>query len=134
MCGRADTIATVCTGSALLAKTGLLDGCKATSNKTSWDWVVSQTDKVEWLKGARWVDTGRVITSAGVSAGIDMALALISRRDGAEVAKTAAQIIEYHWDGCADSIGWEPGQKPAGLVGTPSKSSSTGSRIGTPSK
>jgi transcriptional regulator GlxA family with amidase domain len=133
MCGRADTIATVCTGAALIAKTGLLDGNKATSNKAAWEWVVSQGEKVEWLKGARWVDTGRTITSAGVSAGIDMALALIARRDGAEVAKGAAQAIEYHWDGCSDATGWEPGQKPT-MLSTPSKTASTGSRFNTPTK
>jgi putative intracellular protease/amidase len=64
---------TVCTGSALLARTGLLDNRPATSNKIAWDWVVQQGPRVKWMRKARWVDDGNIVTSSGVSAGIDMA-------------------------------------------------------------
>ncbi len=100
-CGKADIIATVCTGAGLLAKTGLLDGKEATSNKTAWSWVLEQGAKVNWNGAPRWVDlvdgvsqTG-IITSAGVSAGIDMALALIAKLDGDQVAQNASVIMEY---------------------------------------
>jgi transcriptional regulator GlxA family with amidase domain len=88
---------TVCTGSALLARTGLLDDRPATSNKIAWDWVVAQGPRVRWQRRARWVDDGNVLTSSGVSAGIDMALALIARLNGRDLALTAARNMEYVW-------------------------------------
>jgi transcriptional regulator GlxA family with amidase domain len=94
---RAPITTTVCTGSALLAKTGLLDDRPATSNKIAWDWVVQQGPRVRWQRKARWVDDGNVLTSSGVSAGIDMALALIARLCGRELAVTAARNMEYVW-------------------------------------
>ena len=62
---RARITTTVCTGSALLARTGLLDGRPATSNKIAWDWVVQQGPRVLWKRKARWVDAGDVLTSSG---------------------------------------------------------------------
>jgi len=94
---RARITTTVCTGSALLAKTGLLDGRPATSNKIAWDWVTQQGPRVLWKRKARWVDDGNVLTSSGVSAGIDMALSLISRLHGREMALTSARNMEYVW-------------------------------------
>lgn len=92
-CGKADIIATVCTGSGLLARTGILDDKVATSNKATWSWALELGSKVKWNVEPRWVDlvdaeaqTG-IITSASVSAGIDMALALIAKSDGDQVAK-----------------------------------------------
>ena len=100
-CGKADIIATVCTGSGLLARTGILDDKEATSNKTAWSWALEQSSKVKWNVEPHWVDlvdaeaqTG-IITSAGVSAGIDMALALIAKLDGDQVAENASVIMEY---------------------------------------
>ncbi len=101
-CERADVVASVCTGAALLAKTNILDGKAATSNKTAWSWVLTQGESVEWDATPRWVDlvdknTGKgVITSAGVSAGIDMTLALVAKLDGEQVAENAAVFIEHH--------------------------------------
>ena len=83
---RARITTTVCTGSAILARTGLLDGRPATSNKIAWDWVVQQGPRVLWKRKARWVDDGNVLTSSGVSAGIDMALSLVARLHGREMA------------------------------------------------
>jgi putative intracellular protease/amidase len=94
---RARITTTVCTGSALLAKTGLLDGRPATSNKIAWDWVTQQGPRVLWKRKARWVDDGNVLTSSGVSAGIDMALSLIARLHGREMALTSARNMEYVW-------------------------------------
>jgi len=85
----------VCTGSALLAKAGVLDGLRATSNKQFFDLSVQQSDRVEWVPAARWVDAGRVVTSSGVSAGMDMALAVIERLFGAEAAERIGVLTEY---------------------------------------
>ncbi|MCH2501448.1 MAG: DJ-1/PfpI family protein [Dehalococcoidia bacterium] len=101
-CERADVVASVCTGAALLAQTSILDNKAATSNKTAWNWVLSQGEKVEWDVTPRWVDlvdknTGKgIITSAGVSAGIDMALALVADLDSEQVAENTAAFIEHH--------------------------------------
>lgn len=95
---RASTTATVCTGSALLARTGLLDHRPATSNKLAWDWVLQQGPRVQWVRQARWVDDGDIITSSGVSAGIDMTLSLIARLYGREMALTSARNMEYIWN------------------------------------
>lgn len=94
---RAPITTTVCTGAALVAKTGLLDDRPATSNKIAWDWVVQQGPKVKWQRKARWVDDGNMLTSSGVSAGIDMALALIARLNGRDLAVSAARGMEYVW-------------------------------------
>jgi transcriptional regulator GlxA family with amidase domain len=94
---RAPMTTTVCTGSALLARTGLLDGRPATSNKIAWDWVLQQGPRVKWVRQARWVDDGNIITSSGVSAGIDMALSLIARLHGRDMALASARNMEYRW-------------------------------------
>jgi transcriptional regulator GlxA family with amidase domain len=88
---------TVCTGSALLARTGLMDNRPATSNKIAWDWVVQQGPRVRWQRAARWVDDGDLVTSSGVSAGIDMALSLVARLHGVDMARQAARFMEYVW-------------------------------------
>ncbi len=92
---RAETVATVCTGSAMLAGTGALDGKRATSNKMAWKWVTSQGPKVNWIRKARWVEDGKFFTSSGVSAGTDMSLALIEKLIGAEAMETIAKRAEY---------------------------------------
>jgi len=94
---RAPVTTTVCTGSALLARTGLMDGRPATSNKIAWDWVLKQGPRVLWKRKARWVDDGDLVTSSGVSAGIDMTLALIARLHGRDMAVSAARNMEYVW-------------------------------------
>ncbi|HVZ96447.1 MAG TPA: DJ-1/PfpI family protein [Chitinophagaceae bacterium] len=90
-------VLTVCTGSALLARTGLLDGKRATSNKRAFAWVVTNSNKVKWNKSARWVVDGKFYTSSGVSAGMDMALGFISDRHGEALARKIAFEIEYDW-------------------------------------
>ena len=87
----------VCSGSALLAKAGLLDGLRATSNKQFFSLATAQGEKVDWVTEARWVDAGRFVTSSGVSAGMDMALAVIERLFGSERAEQIAVLTEYEW-------------------------------------
>ena len=98
MSAKAKVTATVCTGSAVLARTGLLDGRPATSNKVAWDWVLKQGPNVDWKRQARWVDDGDIVTSSGVSAGIDMALDLIARLHDEETAVNSARFMEYIWN------------------------------------
>lgn len=93
----ADWVLSVCTGSALLAKTGVLDGKRATSNKLSWQWVISQSEKVHWVEQARWVIDDKFYTSSGVSAGMDMALGFIADRHNADTARQIARYTEYRW-------------------------------------
>jgi transcriptional regulator GlxA family with amidase domain len=92
----------VCSGSALLAKAGLLDGRRATSNKMFFQLARSQSDRVEWVTQARWVEDGPFATSSGVSAGTDMALAVIARLYGRERAEQIAIQTEYSWHRDAD--------------------------------
>jgi putative intracellular protease/amidase len=87
----------VCTGSALLAKAGLLDGRRATSNKQFFDFARSQGEKVNWVEEARWVEDGPFVTSSGVSAGTDMALAVIAHLWGRDRAEAIANLTEYEW-------------------------------------
>lgn len=90
-------VATVCTGSLLLAKTGLLDGRKATTNKRVLQQVTAYAPKVNWVAKARWVEDGKYFTASGVSAGMDMALAVIARFCGRETSLQVAGRAEYEW-------------------------------------
>ncbi|MBI2823300.1 MAG: DJ-1/PfpI family protein [Planctomycetia bacterium] len=92
---KAEIVMSVCSGSALLAKAGLLDGRRATSNKQYFSLAVAQGEKTDWVKEARWVDDGNRVTSSGVSAGIDMSLAVIERLFGKETAERIADGTEY---------------------------------------
>lgn len=87
----------VCTGSALLAKAGLLKGRRATTNKAFFSLSVDQDPSVTWVKRARWVEDGKLFTSSGVSAGTDMALGLVARLYGQDHARRLARSLEYQW-------------------------------------
>lgn len=89
------TVLTVCTGASVAAKAGLLEGKKATTYHTAFDYVQGYCSDCELLKGVRYVDNGRIITTAGISAGIDGTLHLISRIKGQDVAEQAARNMEY---------------------------------------
>ncbi|KAF8152583.1 DJ-1/PfpI family protein [Crassisporium funariophilum] len=86
---------TVCTGSGLAARAGILNGRKATTNKRAWARTVQLGPLVDWVPHARWVVDGNIWTSSGVSAGIDVALAFISEVYGQEVGKMLADFLEY---------------------------------------
>jgi transcriptional regulator GlxA family with amidase domain len=88
----------ICTGSALFAKAGLLNNRKATSNKKAFGWVTSVNPSVNWIKHARWIVDGKYYTSSGVSAGMDMTLGFIRDRFGEQKAKDIADHIEYIWN------------------------------------
>ncbi len=109
----AEYVTTVCTGTAILARTGLLDGLRATTNKNAFDWVASNGPDVQWQKQARWVEDGKYFTASGVSAGMDMALAFMARVLGQDKAEQAADWAEYDWHKDAT---WDPFAAKAGLV------------------
>ena len=85
----------ICTGSVLFARAGILDGHKATSNKRSWKWVTNSSDKVHWIAKARWVEEDRFWTCSGVSAGIDGIIAWIAHVYDEETAQDVCDIIEH---------------------------------------
>ncbi|MBU5677326.1 DJ-1/PfpI family protein [Alkaliphilus sp. MSJ-5] len=91
-------VISICTGSALLAKTGILNGKRATTNKRAFKWVTEQGKDVLWVKEARWVKDDNIYTSSGVSAGIDMTLGFIADLIGKEKALEISQRIEYFWN------------------------------------
>ena len=93
----AELVMSVCTGSALLARAGVLDGRRATSNKLAFQWVTEQGPGVRWVREARWVEDGKLFTSSGVSAGIDMALAVIAKLVSVDFAEQMATFMEYDW-------------------------------------
>jgi transcriptional regulator GlxA family with amidase domain len=85
----------VCTGSALLGRTGLLDGRRATSNRIASPFFRDSAPRATYVDDARFVLDGSIVTSAGVSAGIDMALWLVGQWFGVELARTVQTRIEY---------------------------------------
>nr|WP_297301099.1 DJ-1/PfpI family protein [uncultured Bifidobacterium sp.] len=95
LAAQSSQVLTVCTGSALLAAAGALDGRRATSNDLAFDWVVGTGERVDWIKEARWVVDGQFRTSSGISAGIDMALDYVEDTCGPEAADKVSAQMEY---------------------------------------
>lgn len=92
----------VCTGSALLAVAGLLEGYTATSNKRAFDWATSFGENIEWRRSARWAHDRDRWTSPGVAAGTDMAAAFVADRYGEEFVSDIADAIELRLNLDAD--------------------------------
>jgi len=90
-------MASVCTGAAVLATCGLLDGRPAATNHNSFAWVAQHGPQVLWDNVARWVDDSEYVSAAGVSAGTDLGFHLVSRLAGRAVAEIAAISAEYDW-------------------------------------
>jgi putative intracellular protease/amidase len=111
--GGARVVTSVCTGSALLAAAGLLDGYRATSNKRAFGWATSHGSSVDWVPQARWVEDRDRWTSSGVAAGMDMTAALLAHlfdQDVADLATTAAELDVHH------DPTWDPFARVHGLV------------------
>ncbi|HEY8908875.1 MAG TPA: DJ-1/PfpI family protein [Desulfosporosinus sp.] len=85
----------VCTGAFLLAKAGLLDGKRATTHWMDIDRLETEFEKVVVQRGVKYVDEGSIITSGGISAGINMSFFLILKLIGEEIARTTAKRMEY---------------------------------------
>jgi len=90
-----ETLTSVCTGAMLLGQAGLLDGRRATTHWQSLDWMRTAFPSVTVDDAHHVVEDGPVLTSAGISAGIDLALRVVMRYHGEEVARATARHMEY---------------------------------------
>ncbi len=93
----AETVAAVCTGSMLLGFAGLLDGLHATTHWRSLDWMRESFPSVTVERGKHFVQDGKVFTSAGISAGIDMSLKVVAHYFGEGIARATARHMEYRY-------------------------------------
>ncbi len=95
---KVELLLSVCTGSLLLGKAGLLNGLEATTHHGSYEQLRKVAPKAVVKEDLRYIDSGKIITSAGISAGIDMTLYVVQRlHDEAMVQKTIAHM-EYSWN------------------------------------
>lgn len=95
---RAKIVASVCTGAFLLAESGVVSNDSVT---THWEDIAELRERFPSLdvrEGVRWVDNGRIVSSAGISAGIDMSLHLVERLAGRELAERTARQMDYEWN------------------------------------
>ncbi len=92
---RGALVASVCTGAGVLAAAGLLRGRPATTYFDSFDWLAELDPTIELRRHDRIVDCGDIVTSAGITAGIDMALHLVARLHSVERARDVRHVIEY---------------------------------------
>jgi transcriptional regulator GlxA family with amidase domain len=103
----AKIVASVCTGAFLLAESGVVSNDSVT---THWEDIAELRERFPSLdvrEGVRWVDNGRIVSSAGISAGIDMSLHLVERLAGLELAERTARQMDYEWNRS------NPGQPPS---------------------
>lgn len=100
----AQIVASVCTGSLVLGAAGLLDGLKATTHHECFSLLREHAPHTTVVETGRFVDTGRILTAGGISAGIDLSLHIVNRLLGEPVATRTARYMEYHWrnDGGTD--------------------------------
>lgn len=92
---KAELVLSVCSGALILAKAGLLENKEATTHFMAVDLLKSIAPTTKVSPEKRWVDNGQVVLSAGVSAGIDMALYIVEKLQGKAVSKEAAQYMQY---------------------------------------
>lgn len=97
MAGRCELVASVCNGALLLAQGGLLNGKSATTHWADIELLRKMFPQVDVCEQRRWVDEGGIVTSGGISAGIDMSLHLVERLAGRALALRTARQMEYDW-------------------------------------
>ncbi|MDS9996034.1 DJ-1/PfpI family protein [Bacillus atrophaeus] len=90
-----ELLLSVCTGALLLAKAGLLDGKKATTHWASYDRLEQEFAEVEVVREEKYTDEGHIVTSGGISAGINMSFHIVRRLLGEQTAKQTAKRMEY---------------------------------------
>jgi len=93
----AERVASVCTGSLLLAKAGLLDAATATTHHECLGLLRELAPTARVRDDVRFTDNGKILTAAGISAGIDLSLHLVARLHGAATAERTARYMEYPW-------------------------------------
>jgi len=94
---KCELMLSVCTGSLLLARAGLLDGLQTTTHHGAIDLLRQEAPRATVHSDRRFVDNGRIICSAGIAAGIDMSLHVVAKLHGKEVASKTARQMEYPW-------------------------------------
>ncbi len=94
---KAEIVASVCTGSLLLAKAGLLAGAPATTHFQCFDLLREIEPTATVREDLRFTEHDRILTAAGISAGIDLSLHIVARLHGVETAQRTARYMEYHW-------------------------------------
>jgi putative intracellular protease/amidase/YHS domain-containing protein len=94
-----DVTMSVCTGAFVLAKTGLLDGKSATTFHAAFKTFAMEFPKIELKRGARFVENGNLATAGGLSSGIDLALRVVERYYGRDIAQKTAYNMEYQGQG-----------------------------------
>jgi transcriptional regulator GlxA family with amidase domain len=93
-----ELVMTVCTGSILAGAAGLLDGLEATTHHSAFDELAAVSSDTTVIQGRRFIKSSdRIRTSAGVSAGTDLALAIVEELEGAEVRATVEDVMEWMW-------------------------------------
>ena len=102
----------VCTGAFQLGRAGLLKGLKATTHHQFWDEFQSEFPDVALQRGLRFVDNGRIATAGGLTSGIDMALHVVARYFGDEVAAATAGYMEHASDA------WRTGRQATAVAAT----------------
>ncbi|KAL5360687.1 class I glutamine amidotransferase-like protein, partial [Aspergillus floccosus] len=91
-------IISICNGAGVLARAGILDGKRATTNKILWEPTTALRKEVHWVREARWVADRNIWTASGISAGIDVTLAFVRHTYGKDLARSIAREMEYVWD------------------------------------
>ncbi|MCJ8169073.1 DJ-1/PfpI family protein [Atopomonas sediminilitoris] len=94
---RADVVASVCTGAFLLGQLGILHGLPITTHWEDLDDLRQALPDSLVRDDLRWVDNGHILTSAGISAGIDMSLHLVARLSSRSLADATAKQMDYRW-------------------------------------
>ncbi|MBA5639226.1 DJ-1/PfpI family protein [Duganella sp. LX20W] len=97
MAGQCELVASVCTGALLLAQAGLLNGRQATTHWADIAQLRALFPQVRVCEERRWIDAGDIVTSGGISAGIDMSLHLVERLAGRALALETARQMDYDW-------------------------------------
>lgn len=93
--GKVKLMTSVCTGALLLAKAGLLNGKMATTHWASYDRLENEFPAVTVKRNIKFVDQGNIVTSGGISAGINMTFHIVKQLLGSEIARTTAKTMEY---------------------------------------
>lgn len=105
----ADITMSVCTGAFQLARAGLLDGRKATTHHEFYGQLARSHPQIDVQRDLRWVESRRVATAGGLTSGIDLALRVVARYFGEEVAERTAVYMEHGGQGWRASAGlWDP--------------------------
>lgn len=93
----AEFVMSVCTGSLILAKAGLLEGLKATTHHQAFDLLREIAPNTTVVENQRFVEEDKILTSGGIAAGIDLSLYVVAKLLGQETALNTTKYMEYHW-------------------------------------